>query len=181
VLIFPISTDVHDGRVRLAAIEIAAACLLMHLWVSVDTRQANARIDEAVQEHEQNLRQTERSPESLEELDEMLAELAEGRDASSKASAELEEQIRKISRSSLLFRLGFTPARFNLFGLLTYMFVHTGWMHLLGNLIFFYVCGVAMEKYWGFWRFVVVYFACGVFSALFFMGTAVMAGARMIK
>jgi hypothetical protein len=33
-----------------------------------------------------------------------------------------------------------------------------------------------MEKYWGFWRFMAVYFACGVFAAFVFMGAAAMSG-----
>jgi hypothetical protein len=55
------------------------------------------------------------------------------------------------------------------------MFVHSGWIHLFGNLLFFYVCGVAMEKYWGFWRFAGAYVACGVFAALAFLCTTLFA------
>ncbi|WP_434300404.1 rhomboid family intramembrane serine protease [Corallococcus exiguus] len=52
--------------------------------------------------------------------------------------------------SGLLHRLGLVPARGLLqWGWLTYMFLHLGWMHLLGNMLFFYVVGLLLEDAWG--------------------------------
>lgn len=36
-------------------------------------------------------------------------------------------------------RLGLVPARFSLLGLLAYMFMHAGLLHLLGNMLFLYL------------------------------------------
>lgn len=52
--------------------------------------------------------------------------------------------------SGLLQRFGLVPARgLKQWGWLTYMFLHFGWMHLLGNLLFFYVVGLLLEDVWG--------------------------------
>jgi len=49
---------------------------------------------------------------------------------------------------------------------LTYTFVHAGWMHLIGNMLFLWVFGDNVEDAMGHVRFVVFYFACGAGAAL---------------
>ncbi|AEI62530.1 rhomboid family intramembrane serine protease [Corallococcus macrosporus] len=65
----------------------------------------------------------------------------------------LDEQCEElISRheSSLLSRFSLVPARGLVQpGWLTYMFLHFGWMHLLGNLLFFYAASLLLEDAWG--------------------------------
>jgi len=48
---------------------------------------------------------------------------------------------------------------------LTSMFMHGGWMHLIGNMVFFWVFGNNIEDVMGHARFVVFYLACGVAAA----------------
>ena len=48
----------------------------------------------------------------------------------------------------------------------TYMFVHAGWMHLIGNMLFLWVFGDNVEDAMGHVRFIVFYFACGAGAAL---------------
>jgi membrane associated rhomboid family serine protease len=50
--------------------------------------------------------------------------------------------------------------------LLTSMFMHGGWMHLIGNMLFLWVFGNNIEDSTGRIRFVVFYLACGVAAAL---------------
>jgi membrane associated rhomboid family serine protease len=49
---------------------------------------------------------------------------------------------------------------------LTSMFLHGGWMHLLGNMWFLWIFGNNVEDSMGHARFVVFYLACGVAAAL---------------
>ena len=49
---------------------------------------------------------------------------------------------------------------------LTYIFVHAGWMHLIGNMLFLWVFGDNVEDAMGHLRFLVFYFACGAGAAL---------------
>jgi membrane associated rhomboid family serine protease len=53
----------------------------------------------------------------------------------------------------------------NLFTPITSMFLHGGWMHLLGNCLFFWVFGNNVEDSMGHVRFVVFYLACGLAAA----------------
>jgi len=50
--------------------------------------------------------------------------------------------------------------------LLTYMFLHGSWLHLIGNMLFLWVFGDNVEDATGHFRFVVFYLACGAFAAL---------------
>jgi len=45
--------------------------------------------------------------------------------------------------------------------LVTYMFLHGGWMHLIGNMLFLWVFGDNVEDAMGHWRFLVFYLLCG--------------------
>lgn len=48
---------------------------------------------------------------------------------------------------------------------LTSMFMHGGWMHLIGNMVFFWVFGNNIEDAMGHGRFAVFYLLCGVAAA----------------
>jgi membrane associated rhomboid family serine protease len=48
------------------------------------------------------------------------------------------------------------------FTLVTYMFLHGGWMHLFGNLLFLWIFGDNVEHAMGRVRFLLFYLACGV-------------------
>jgi membrane associated rhomboid family serine protease len=59
--------------------------------------------------------------------------------------------------------LGGLPAWFTV---MTSMFMHGGWMHLIGNLWFLWVFGNNIEDSTGHGRFLVFYLLCGVIAAL---------------
>ena len=50
--------------------------------------------------------------------------------------------------------------------LLSSMFLHSGWMHLFGNMAFLWVFGDNVEDSMGHWRFLLFYCACGVLASL---------------
>ena len=50
--------------------------------------------------------------------------------------------------------------------LITSMFMHGGWMHLLGNMLFLWVVGDNVEDSLGHVRFVIFYVLCGILAAL---------------
>jgi membrane associated rhomboid family serine protease len=54
----------------------------------------------------------------------------------------------------------------NWFSLLTWMFMHGGWFHIVSNLWFLYVFGDNVEDSMGAGRFVVFYLLCGLASVL---------------
>jgi membrane associated rhomboid family serine protease len=63
---------------------------------------------------------------------------------------------------------GFIPADRSLLTLLTYMFVHGGWLHLIGNLLLLYITGPFIEDLWGRPIYAAFYLAVGALSALMY-------------
>jgi len=55
------------------------------------------------------------------------------------------------------------PERFTL---VTYMFLHGSWIHLLGNMLFLWVFGDNIEDAMGHVRFIMFYLMCGIFAAV---------------
>jgi membrane associated rhomboid family serine protease len=56
------------------------------------------------------------------------------------------------------------PARF--LPLITSMFWHGGWLHLLGNMLYLWIFGDNVEDKLGHFRYLIFYLACGVAAAL---------------
>jgi len=50
--------------------------------------------------------------------------------------------------------------------LVTHMFLHSGWVHILGNMLFLWVFGKCVEDLLGHSRYLVFYLACGVIAGL---------------
>ena len=55
--------------------------------------------------------------------------------------------------------------------LLTSMFMHGGWAHLLGNMLFLWIFGDNVEDYLGHFRYVLFYLTCGVLASLAHVAT----------
>ena len=79
----------------------------------------------------------------------------------------IEEQW--ISRMSA-YQLGLVPADLSLYTLVSYQFLHGGWGHIIGNLLFLFLLGFTVEKALGPGRFLAAYLACGALSGLVFAG-----------
>jgi membrane associated rhomboid family serine protease len=66
--------------------------------------------------------------------------------------AELHEAKRALEalvHRDLVERLGYRPADGFSITLLTSMFMHGGWLHLIGNMLFLWLCGMNIEDRWG--------------------------------
>ena len=50
--------------------------------------------------------------------------------------------------------------------LVTSMFLHGGWMHIIGNMLYLWVFGDNVEDAMGHWRFIAFYLICGIAAAL---------------
>lgn len=63
-------------------------------------------------------------------------------------------------------RFGFIPERFTLSGLFGAMFLHGSFDHLLGNMLFLFICGFALETALGAARYLALYLASGLAAHL---------------
>jgi membrane associated rhomboid family serine protease len=61
---------------------------------------------------------------------------------------------------------GIVPDHLNIWSLLTSMFIHGGFLHILGNMWFLWVFGRGIEDILGHMKFLIFYLACGLAAAL---------------
>lgn len=82
-----------------------------------------------------------------------------------------------IAEIKLVMALGLTPARVELYTLFTSLFVHTGFFHLLGNMIYLFLFGSCVEDILGRWKFVLFYLAGGLAADFVHILVALVSGA----
>ena len=93
-----------------------------------------------------------------------LAELEMFRNWKQHRAAETRIMVGEINYS-----YGLIPSRMNrLHTLITYMFLHGGLFHLIGNMIFLWVVGCLLEDTWGRFPFLVFYLIGGIFAGIAF-------------
>ncbi|HAK54506.1 MAG: rhomboid family intramembrane serine protease [Vicinamibacterales bacterium] len=61
---------------------------------------------------------------------------------------------------------GLTPASFQTATLVTSMFMHGGWLHFLGNMLYLWIFGDNVEDRIGHGRYLVFYLMCGIAASL---------------
>jgi membrane associated rhomboid family serine protease len=61
---------------------------------------------------------------------------------------------------------GLVPAAFSWVTVVTSMFLHGGWMHVIGNMLFLWIFGDNVEDRVGHGRYIVFYLICGAVAAL---------------
>jgi membrane associated rhomboid family serine protease len=64
------------------------------------------------------------------------------------------------------FLTGHAPFQLAFYPLFTSMFLHGGWMHLLGNMLFLYIFGDNVEDAFGHFGYLIFYLFCGIGSGL---------------
>jgi membrane associated rhomboid family serine protease len=160
---------------------LVAACVLVQVVLSIraagdrgqggDTR---ARAVEYFAEHPY----LDVKPGRIPELDGETVHLAhaaagalEAPDPETRATeqAELEARIAAATQGVTddpARRFGYVPAHPSVLALFTSQFVHSGWLHLAGNLWFLVFCGMTLEDRWGRVVFPLLYLASGAAAAL---------------
>lgn len=63
-------------------------------------------------------------------------------------------------------RYGMTPSRFQWADVLTSMFLHGGWLHLIGNMWFLWIFGDNVEDILGHSKYLLFYLLCGALAAM---------------
>ena len=81
---------------------------------------------------------------------------------------------------AFLFTYGLVPREFMVTTLFTSMFVHAGWLHVLGNMLYLYIFGDNVEDRLGHIRYVVFYLLCGAAAGATHALTAVHSGVPVV-
>src|SRR5919204_4277603 len=201
MLLFPVRVeDAEVDRMPAISIGIAAACAAAFLltWVlpnNPDGMHADSfrEIVRYYQEHpyltvQPSFLYDYLRPEARATLEGMHEETPVTVDEATRAleQTHLDSMISEFAaaaEAAPLRRFGLIPARGLLQpGWLTHMFLHFGWMHIIGNLFFFYLVGPLLEDLWGRHFFAAFYLVGGLMAALAHVAidphsTVLMAGA----
>src|SRR6202007_2192321 len=78
-----------------------------------------------------------------------------------------EYSLDPYTRNAFIAAYGLVPDNFHVSAIFTSMFLHAGWLHVLGNMWFLWIFGDNIEDYLGHFRYLVFYVMCGFVS----MGT----------
>jgi membrane associated rhomboid family serine protease len=77
-----------------------------------------------------------------------------------------EQALNPYAQQILIYEYGLIPNRIHLSALVTSMFLHGGWMHLIGNMWFLWVFGSRVEDTLGSAKYLIYYLLCGVVAAV---------------
>jgi membrane associated rhomboid family serine protease len=75
-------------------------------------------------------------------------------------------EFKAMTSISVYRKYGYIPAHPSPVTLFTAMFMHAGWMHLLGNMLFLWLSGGSLEDRWGRVFFLILYLVSGVAATL---------------
>lgn len=136
-----------------------------HPYLTIDERALAALPSEARSQYEEA---HEKSPPAELPSDEIAEQQA-------KLDQEIADALAQIdaARAKDPYRAwGLVPGAIGLRGLFTHMFMHAGWMHLLGNLFMLFIAGPALEDRWGRPLYAAFFVVSGLASGLFFAALA---------
>ena len=77
-----------------------------------------------------------------------------------------EISLESFGRNDFIAAYGLVPDQFSFLNVLTSMFLHGGWMHLLGNMWFLWIFGDNIEDILGSAKFLLFYLLCGIAAAI---------------
>ena len=77
----------------------------------------------------------------------------------------LGQQFHEAREKSVLLNYGFIPAHKKAITYLTSMFMHAGWIHLIGNMWFLWLAGFILEENWGRVIYPVFYLLAGIVAS----------------
>lgn len=72
----------------------------------------------------------------------------------------------EYTRDYFITRYGVVPARFHPVTLVTSMFLHGGWSHIVGNMLFLWAFGKSLEDAMGHTKFLGFYLICGIAAGI---------------
>jgi membrane associated rhomboid family serine protease len=72
----------------------------------------------------------------------------------------------EYSRNYFIANYGLVPVHFHASALLTSMFLHGGWLHIIGNMWFLWIFGDNVEDVLGHAKYTVFYLLCGIAAGL---------------
>ena len=172
-MIIPIAHEQHEvNRWPWITLALIAANVLVFLWTNPLVERQEAQIRTQLQaalkyaaEHPY-LRQPP-------EFRDLIPSRAPQADLASSSITSQQEQLnalmrdyRRATQRTVFRAYGYVPSEPSVLGLFASMFLHAGWMHLIGNMLFLWLAGTALEDRWGRLCYPALYLIGGVLATL---------------
>ncbi len=77
-----------------------------------------------------------------------------------------EASLDPYTLNALIAQYGLVPVQFHFSAIFTSMFLHGGWLHVLGNMWFLWIFGDNIEDILGHEKYLLFYLMCGVAAAV---------------
>jgi membrane associated rhomboid family serine protease len=77
-----------------------------------------------------------------------------------------EASLDPYTLNAFISQFGLVPVQFHFSAILTSMFIHGGWLHVLGNMWFLWIFGNNIEDILGHEKFLIFYLLCGIAAAV---------------
>ena len=109
--------------------------------------------------------------------DEEIGELERGAahltadDAQTRAT-ELGQRLDQLERTSIMEQYAYFPYKHTAVSFITSMFLHAGWLHLIGNMWFLWLAGTVLEDAWGRGVYSAFYVISGIVASLIYGAAA---------
>jgi len=189
MFLIPIGHESDEVR-RLPWITFAimAICFILHIFISSEVGKAEKQLRSSAEDlvrYYFNHPYLELDPEVMnlmfgqrgsEKMEQMMGFYRQG--VSRPGRVDLKSKQQELNQLAQNFKnslenfpyrkWGFIPAKQKTTALLTYMFIHGGLLHLLGNLLFLYLMGPFIEDVWGRPVYTAFYLIAGVVAALMY-------------
>lgn len=165
-------------RLPLVTFAIMGLCMLVHLRVASESdafQESETRFRTAMLYYLERPYLTADPRLAPPELADLLSELGAGELAHGQPSDLQQRTLDGYTDDWLeslkhhpLWTGGLLPAEVEPTRLVSYAFLHSGWLHLFGNLLFLYFMGPFVEDLWGRWAYAAFYLAGAVVAGLGF-------------
>jgi membrane associated rhomboid family serine protease len=188
-IIIPVGHESNEVR-RLPWITFAimALCLVVHIFVSTAMGAKEKQLESSAEEYimyyfshpylelNPEIKKLMFSGANEEQLEAVLAAYQQMVPRPDRQTVALEQEKFDQLGAALLSSMndipyrkwGYIPADRSMLALLTYMFIHGGWLHLFGNLLLLYITGPFIEDLWGRPIYTAFYLMVGALSALMY-------------
>ncbi|MDD3626513.1 MAG: rhomboid family intramembrane serine protease [bacterium] len=77
---------------------------------------------------------------------------------------QMKYEYNALINRNINYKFGYIPARPTPITIISHMFLHGGFMHLLGNMWFLWLVGISLEDRWGRWYYLIFYLLSGIFA-----------------
>ena len=170
MILLPVGhSEAFVRRIPWVTIVLAAICLVVQLWNAVADDDASHLIDGYARVYDEVMEKHGDPEDPNYDEDWLWTEFTKGQltsedDPTYQDYLELEEERKEIRERGPIGLGGYAPASSPGWKMITCLFVHGDWFHLLGNMFFLYLVGCNIEDRWTRAGFLIFYLLGGLIS-----------------